>query len=82
MKILKKLLKILQVATSLMVSKFLNIHSFSILCEHLKLNKKNVHTKVYKYNVKHVIHCINVKVVKKGLEGSFRLKHVIQTFKF
>ena len=31
---------------------FSNIHSFSILCEHLKLNKKNVHTKVYKYNVK------------------------------
>ena len=45
--------------------------SFSIVCGDLKLNKKSVHTKVYKYNV---------KVVKKGLEGSFRLKHVIQTF--
>jgi len=31
---------------------FSNIRSFSILCEHLKLNKKNMHTKVYKYNVK------------------------------
>ena len=31
---------------------FSNIRSFSILCEHLKLNKKNVQTKVYKYNVK------------------------------
>ena len=31
---------------------FSNIRSFSILYEHLKLNKKNVHTKVYKYNVK------------------------------
>ena len=37
----------------------------------LKLNKKNVHTKIYKYNV---------KLIKKGLEDSFRLKHVIQTF--
>ena len=37
-KILRKFLKILQVATNLMVSKFLNIHSFSILCEHVKLN--------------------------------------------
>ena len=36
----------------------------------LKL-KKNVHTKVYKYNV---------KVVKRGLEGSFILKYVIQIF--
>ena len=36
----KKILKILQVATNLMVSNFLNIHSFSILCGHLKLNKK------------------------------------------
>ena len=45
-----------------------------------EFTQKNVHTKVYKYNIKHVIHCINVKVVKKGLEGSFRLKHVIQTF--
>ena len=30
-----------------------------------------MHTKVYKYNV---------KIVKKGLEGSFRLKHIIQIF--
>ena len=30
-----------------------------------------MHIKVYKYNI---------KVVKKGLKGSFRLKHVIQTF--
>ena len=35
-----------------------------------EVKQKNVHTKVYTYNV---------KVVKKGLEGSFRLKHVIQT---
>ena len=42
-----------------------------VVCGDLKLNKKSVHTKVYKYNV---------KVVKKRLEGSFRLKHVIQTF--
>ena len=64
-----------------MVSNFVsNIRSFSILCGHLKFKQKNMHTKIYKYNVKHVIHCINIKVVKKGLEGSFRLKHVIQTF--
>ena len=40
------------------VNFFLNIRSFSILCEYLKLNKKSVHTKVYKYNVKHVILCV------------------------
>ena len=48
--------------------KFVHLVQF---CGDLKLNQKNVHTKVYKYNV---------KVVKKELEGSFRLKHVIQTF--
>ena len=42
------------------------------------MNKKNVHTKIYKYNVK--VYKYNVKVVKKGLEGSFRLKYVIQIF--
>ena len=42
-----------------------------MVCGIYKLNKKSVHTKVYKYNV---------KVVKKELEGSFRLKYVIQTF--
>ena len=36
-----------------------------------EVKQKNMHTKVYKYNV---------KVVKKELEGSLRLKHVIQTF--
>ena len=50
-KILKKLLNILQGATNLMVSNFSKIRSFSIVCGDLKL-KKNVHTKVYKYNVK------------------------------
>ena len=36
-----------------------------------EVKQKSVHTKVYKYNV---------KIVKKGLEGSFRLKHIIQIF--
>ena len=49
---------------------FSNIHSFSILCGHLKLNKKSVHTKVYEYNVKYVIHYINIKVVQKRV-GEF-----------
>ena len=42
----------LQGATNLMVTNFLKkIRSFSIVCGDLKL-KKNVHTKVYKYNIK------------------------------
>ena len=69
MKESQKKLKIFQVATNLMVSIFLNIRSFSILCGYLKLNKKNIHTKVYKYNVKHVIYYINVKVVQKRVGG-------------
>ena len=34
------------------VKKFSKIRPFSIVCGDLKLNKKNVHIKVYKYNVK------------------------------
>ena len=34
-----------------------------------ELKQKNVHTKVYKYNVKHVIYYINVKVVQKRVGG-------------
>ena len=50
MKNYKKILKILQGATNLMMSIFSKIHLFSIVCGDLKLNKKNMHTKVYKYN--------------------------------
>ena len=42
------------------VNFFSKIRSFSIVCGDLKLNKKNVHTKVYKYNV---------KVVQKRIGG-------------
>ena len=48
----KKILKILQGATNLMVSNFLKNSFISIVCRDLKLNKKSVHIKVYKYNVK------------------------------
>ena len=44
-----------------MVSNFFSkIRLFSIVCGDLKLNKKSVHTKVYKYNV---------KVVQKRIGG-------------
>ena len=48
---------------NLMVSNFLNIRSFSILCEHLKLNEKN---RAYK-SIQ--IQYINVKVVQKRVGG-------------
>ena len=68
---MEKFLKILQGATNLLVSNFLKNSFIYYSLRGFKVKQKNVHTKVYKYNV---------KVVKKGLEGLFRLKHVIQTF--
>ena len=60
MKILKKFLKILQGATNLMLSNFLKNSFIYYSLRGFEVKQKNVHTKIYKYNV---------KIVQKRIRG-------------